>query len=539
MRATNYIVILGLAAAACPNGCSGNGICGANNKCSCHQNWQGINCALRTCTFSLSGVDTGDDTNPDHYYAECGNRGICDRKTGECKCFEGYEGNGCHRSTCPKSSSNNRDDHAGYEYDRRTGPGNDIQDLLCALLRQPLSIAGGLWLACVLMLYLQSGRNRELDHLGDTIELAYVQTCAAYLADVFMCIRTGDSDKIPKRLARLVPMFLFVFPVEALIDIDVFVMAAYAATLMGTQCAAKQMLYTTTACATITLVIVVRTMHQMCKPPRTLDLQRYRPNPFVAERWIRGLTRPRFQRSASRENGDNANAICNRSLHHRFALKVLLEAVQRVRLQSGVAITVCLKGGTASLFRSQIALGSWASVWSFLYMGGDLDTQLIFPPDTPRQVQEALQWEVLFACMDPDIFTPEMLNEYIAASQAKLNELFPGRFMMFPREGEDTMQWERPSQVPHPHPDMRYVEGVTHVLPPRLRRDGLRATATFVDYFNTTTGTHIQFTLCRLWLNGAVWDRLKGEFVACRQELIDVVVDAGPACSKRPLCARV
>jgi hypothetical protein len=174
-----------------------------------------------------------------------------------------------------------------------------------------------------------------------------------------------------------------------------------------------------------------------------------------------------------------------------------------------------------------------------MYMGGDLDTQLIFPPDTPRQVQEALQWEVLFACMDPDIFTPAMLNEYIAASQAMLDEWFPGRFLIFPSEGEETMQWERPSQVPHPHLDMRYVEGMTHVLPPRLRRDGLRATATFVDYINETSGIHIQFTLCRLWLNGAVWDRLKREFVAFRQELLDMVVDAGPACSKRPLCARV
>jgi hypothetical protein len=27
--------LVGSAMAACPNGCSGNGICGANDKCSC------------------------------------------------------------------------------------------------------------------------------------------------------------------------------------------------------------------------------------------------------------------------------------------------------------------------------------------------------------------------------------------------------------------------------------------------------------------------------------------------------------------------
>lgn len=36
---------------------------------------------------------------------ECSNRGICDRKSGECECFDGYTGVGCSRLSCPESCS--------------------------------------------------------------------------------------------------------------------------------------------------------------------------------------------------------------------------------------------------------------------------------------------------------------------------------------------------------------------------------------------------------------------------------------------------
>lgn len=38
-----------------------------------------------------------------HFYMECSNRGICDRKTGECECFDGYTGIGCSRLACPEN----------------------------------------------------------------------------------------------------------------------------------------------------------------------------------------------------------------------------------------------------------------------------------------------------------------------------------------------------------------------------------------------------------------------------------------------------
>jgi hypothetical protein len=90
---------------------------------------------LRTCYFGIAHVDTpkgdlnGDgmvsgpltsvitgsevypwgtteqypnsDANEGHFYMECSNKGICDRKTGICECFDGYEGTACVRASCP------------------------------------------------------------------------------------------------------------------------------------------------------------------------------------------------------------------------------------------------------------------------------------------------------------------------------------------------------------------------------------------------------------------------------------------------------
>jgi hypothetical protein len=115
MKTTQLLFAFGLIAAAnamCPNSCSGNGKCGQFDKCECHQNWQGPDCSLRTCPFELAWVDVGTDTDDAHYYAECANKGVCDRKTGECKCFDGYEGKGCRRSTCPNDCSG----HGTCEY---------------------------------------------------------------------------------------------------------------------------------------------------------------------------------------------------------------------------------------------------------------------------------------------------------------------------------------------------------------------------------------------------------------------------------------
>ena len=36
---------------------------------------------------------------------ECSNKGICDRKSGECACFANYEGIACERTVCPNKCS--------------------------------------------------------------------------------------------------------------------------------------------------------------------------------------------------------------------------------------------------------------------------------------------------------------------------------------------------------------------------------------------------------------------------------------------------
>lgn len=111
--------------------------------CTCDRNWQGSDCSLRTCPFGIAHVDIpkGDlnadqgvqasnvevlqestvyphgttegfpymvDTegltvyqNTAHGYAECSNKGLCDRSTGECECLAGYDGSSCQRASCP------------------------------------------------------------------------------------------------------------------------------------------------------------------------------------------------------------------------------------------------------------------------------------------------------------------------------------------------------------------------------------------------------------------------------------------------------
>lgn len=77
--------------------CSGKA---GNFECQCYAGYYG-DCQARSCPsgpawFSEPRVtDSGHDSDK-----ECSNAGLCDRKRGECSCFEGFQGAACERTVC-------------------------------------------------------------------------------------------------------------------------------------------------------------------------------------------------------------------------------------------------------------------------------------------------------------------------------------------------------------------------------------------------------------------------------------------------------
>jgi len=134
--------LLATVSGECANACNGHGKCTSYDMCICNRNWQAADCSERVCQFGIAHVDTpkgdlngdgvvsGSDTivadnsyvypygtteqfpqmedtdlnrltDSAHYYMECSNKGTCDRATGECQCFDGYDGVACQRASCP------------------------------------------------------------------------------------------------------------------------------------------------------------------------------------------------------------------------------------------------------------------------------------------------------------------------------------------------------------------------------------------------------------------------------------------------------
>jgi len=100
------------AQARCPNDCSGKGTCGEHDMCKCYPGYQGLDCSERTCLFGRAWGDLVSGEGLAHDYAECSGNGECDRKTGECTCFDGFTGDACRYSACPNSCSG----HGTCEY---------------------------------------------------------------------------------------------------------------------------------------------------------------------------------------------------------------------------------------------------------------------------------------------------------------------------------------------------------------------------------------------------------------------------------------
>lgn len=93
---------------ACHLNCNGKGSCGSYDVCSCYGSYDyesGKDCSLRVCPYGKTR-GTIDSTNV-HKYKECSENGVCNRKTGECDCGDGFTGRACDRTDCPNDCGKN------------------------------------------------------------------------------------------------------------------------------------------------------------------------------------------------------------------------------------------------------------------------------------------------------------------------------------------------------------------------------------------------------------------------------------------------
>jgi len=132
------ILCIGLLSSAsawggCDNDCNGHGSCGAQGVCTCYDNYgKGENaatvsgdCSDQVCPMTFAWADGPSSRSGFNMkYSECGGKGMCDRKTGDCDCFPGYEGLGCARSTCP----NDCNGHGNCQYIEYFSFGNSAND---------------------------------------------------------------------------------------------------------------------------------------------------------------------------------------------------------------------------------------------------------------------------------------------------------------------------------------------------------------------------------------------------------------------------
>ena len=58
-----------------------------------------------TCPSGVSWGSLPTGVTSAHATTECSSKGLCNRATGQCRCFAGYNGDACQRSACPNSCS--------------------------------------------------------------------------------------------------------------------------------------------------------------------------------------------------------------------------------------------------------------------------------------------------------------------------------------------------------------------------------------------------------------------------------------------------
>jgi len=94
----------------------------------------GPDCSLRVCP---QGNSWALDSSTPHSYEECSGAGLCDRASGECKCFDGFEGYSCQRRSCPNDCSGNgvcrllRDIESSVSYSADSWDNSQIMACVC------------------------------------------------------------------------------------------------------------------------------------------------------------------------------------------------------------------------------------------------------------------------------------------------------------------------------------------------------------------------------------------------------------------------
>lgn len=171
-------VLVAFTEAACPNSCSGHGTCNAYDQCTCYKEsaqnatdykgltnsleWTGADCSLRTCARGVSWTTVATDSTAsvatdsnldglcDHAEeAECSDQGLCDRATGICSCFPGYEGSSCQRTQCPNECSGHgtcrSNEDFAYDFSIAKSSQTSVSDTFNSFFSEYIATYGGAW----------------------------------------------------------------------------------------------------------------------------------------------------------------------------------------------------------------------------------------------------------------------------------------------------------------------------------------------------------------------------------------------------------
>ncbi len=104
--------IIGYVGSSCNklNYCNGHGVCDfSKQKCNCYQGWghpddityyRAPDCSAKVCPSGKAFGDYPTASDTAHSLVECSGRGKCNRVDGTCKCFDGFRGEACDKTTC-------------------------------------------------------------------------------------------------------------------------------------------------------------------------------------------------------------------------------------------------------------------------------------------------------------------------------------------------------------------------------------------------------------------------------------------------------